>query len=100
MNAKVIKVEQADGFVSLTLDRDASLEIEKAGEFEPTSVFDTATGGVEFNLFTDEFFKVGDMFVDGQWEPCEKSEKPSEKMKTQGLGWMYRTLDRLNSEEA
>lgn len=82
MKAKITRVEQADGFVTLTIDCDAITEIEKAGEFEPCSSFDAPNGCVEFNLHTDELFKVGDTFEDGEWFPCETSEKASETMKT------------------
>lgn len=98
MKATITKIEQADGYVSLTLDADVVSEIEARGEFEPTSVF-PAGKGVEFCLFTDEVFKVGDTFVDGEWVSCEVATKASETMKTQGLSFMNRELDRLNSEE-
>lgn len=97
MNAKVIKVEQADGYVSLTLDVDAASEIESCGQFELTSCFETANGGIEFCIFTDEIFKVGDCFIDGEWIPAETAEKASDKMKSQGLSFMNRELDRINA---
>jgi hypothetical protein len=98
MKATVIKVEQADGFVNLTIDCNAVMEIERAGEFEPTSSFDEANGAVSFNLFTDEIFSVGDTFVSGEWVKCEVATGKSTAMKTFGPSFMNRELDRKNSE--
>lgn len=95
MKAKITRVEQADGFVTLTINCDAITEIEKAGEFEPCSSFDAPNGGVEFNLFTDEVFKVGDSFVDGEFVPCEVAEKASEPMKSFDSG--KQQADMLNT---
>jgi hypothetical protein len=82
MKAKITRVEQTDGLCYLTIDCDAIREIENVGEFEPCSIFDAPKGGVEFMLRTNEIFKVGDTFEDGEWVACESAEKPSENMKS------------------